>query len=337
MEERLKGRIRLDGPLSFITVMEEALYGEEGYYARDHLPITPEGDYLTGSTQPLMAKVTLNVLKRLDLLLGYEADYWEVGYGNADHVGYLASFEPDRRWTANDRVRRPLPSGVDFRALEAVPDRSLQGLIFSYELFDAFPVHRLMRVDGELREMKVGLRGDSALEFVEGEMDTALEDLAGKPPWHAGQIVDWTPEWGRFYGEMAKKLAKGILVTIDYGHEWGRLVDPRVRLEGTLTCYRDHRAHRRLLEDLGRNDLTAHVDFTALRCAGESQGLITLGFMRQAEWLVRGGIFAELEGASIRRKTEAMTLLDPLGMGHDLRVLIQGIGVERSDLNLDSL
>ncbi len=336
VEQRIRNRIRLEGPLSFATVMEESLYGKGGYYARDRLPISVEGDYLTGSTQPLLARATFTMLRRLDALLGHESDYWELGYGNADHVGHLVAFDPTRAWAAGDRIRRPLPTGVEFKPLDAVPDRSLRGLIFSYELFDAFPVYRLVNGGEGLRELKVGIGENSALAFEESDLSIAMPTMVTEGPWHPDQIVDWTPEWGRYYGELAKKLKKGIIVTIDYGYDWAKLVDPRARLKGTLACYRDHRAHRRLLEHLGHNDLTAHVDFTALRGAGESQGLETLGFMRQAEWLTRGGIFEGLEEAGVRQKAEAMTLLDPLGMGHDLRVLIQGIGVEKKFLQLDA-
>lgn len=336
VEQRIRNRIRREGPLSFATVMEESLYGEGGYYARDHLPISVEGDYITGSTQPLFARVTLTMLRRLDTVLGQDSHYWELGYGNGEHVRHLVALDSDRTWTAGDRIRRPLPSGVEFMPLEAVPDRSYRGLIFSYELFDAFPVYRLVEGSNGLRELKVGIGEHSTLAFEKGELRTPMASRVADGPWAPGQIVDWTPEWGRYYGELAKKLEKGLIVTVDYGYEWPKLADPRARLEGTLACYRDHRAHRRFLEDLGHNDLTAHVDFTALREAGESQGLETLGFMRQAEWLTRGGIFEGLDRAGVRQKAEAMALLDPLGMGHDLRVLIQGIGVEKKSLQLDA-
>ena len=127
---------------------------------------------------------------------------------------------------------------------------------------------------------------------------------------------------------IARKLRRGLVVTCDYGFERRRLVDARVRRYGTLACYSRQRVHRNPLVLLGRQDLTAHVDFTSLREAGEAEGLDTVALSRQALWLLATAVFEDLDGADLRTREEAMGLLDGEGMGEDIRVLVQARGVE---------
>src|SRR5262249_26215601 len=113
-----------------------------------------------------------------------------------------------------------------------------------------------------------------------------------------GQIADLAPAAATLYRELARRLGRGLLVTCDYGFERAQLLDRRVRRQGTLAAHRRHRVHRDALRAAGRQDLTAHVDFTALRRAGESEGLRTVAFTRLARWLLACGIFAELRMAT---------------------------------------
>ena len=335
--QRLRARIAANGPIPFAEVMREALYGEGGYYRRQTLAIGPEGDFVTASSiSPLFGRATAEVIRRLDLVLGRPSDFLEVGYGSGAHLGtVLESLEADsrRRVIAVDRVRRQMPPSVE--VFEEVPDAKetdVSGLIFSYELFDALPVHRLIgRQGGDVGELWVELDSSQTFRFVEGEIsDPVLVDclgpgFAGLAP---GQIADVTPGWTQLYRQLADLLLEGLLVTFDYGFERRRLFDPRVRPHGTLACYRSHRVHRDALSELGNQDLTAHVDFTALREAGEDGGLATFAFTRQARWLLACGLFDQIQEADQTGRIEAMDLLNPAGMGEEIRVLVQGRGVD---------
>jgi len=117
--DRLRDRIRASGPIPFAAFMEEALYGEGGYYRRDDLPIGAEGDFVTGSSfSPLFGRATARLLRRLDGALGRPADLFEAGSGTGVHLANVASTlldgraELDRRLLAWDRVVRPLPEVV---------------------------------------------------------------------------------------------------------------------------------------------------------------------------------------------------------------------------------
>ncbi len=336
--ERLRKRIAAEGPLPFADFMAEALYGESGYYRRPELPIGPSGDFVTGSSwSPLFAGTTARMVRRLDEALGAAADVLEVGPGNGDHlrwlVGRLAG-GPERRIYACDRVARALPEGVT--GLVAPDDASpLRGLIFSYELFDALPVHRVIgRENQSVGELRVAVGEEGDFRWTVGELsDPRLEEWLARRGVRlgAGQIGDLSLDWEPLYRRLAAALGEGLLVTCDYGFETAALYDPRVRRFGTLACYRGHRVHRDALRSAGDQDLTAHVDLAALREAGEGEGLVTVGLLRQAPYLLAAGIFEEL-AADPGAAQEARRLLDGEGMGEEIRVLVQARGIEgRSD------
>jgi SAM-dependent MidA family methyltransferase len=341
---RLQSLIRAQGPIPFAAFMEEALYGESGYYSREDVPIGETGDYVTGaSLSPLFGRVTARLLGRLDRPLGKPAEMFEAGFGTGVHLKNVVPTLIDRRVRAWDRVVRRAPSGVErVESLEAIEEGEIEGLIFSNELFDALPVHRLVgRGDGSVGEMWVDIDKEGTFVWKEGEVsDPALLDLLKNPdvPLQPGQVADLAPGWGPLYGELARRLGCGLLVTCDYGFERERLFDPRVRRHGTLACYTRQRVHRNPFVQVGEQDLTAHVDFTTLIRAGEAAGLTTVALTRQALWLTACGLFEELQGADLVTRHGAMALLDGEGMGEEIRVLVQARGIDPGEvLDLDVL
>jgi SAM-dependent MidA family methyltransferase len=356
VEERLRRRIEAEGPLPFAAFMEEALYGEGGYYRRPRAAIGEGGDFVTGSSlSPLFGRSTARLLCRLDAALGQPAELVEVGYGNGDHLaaalGALEEGEgpgSPRRVRAVDRAGRPLPPpAVDaerLAALEEIPEGEVAGLIFSYELFDALPVHRLIGgEEGDLEELWVGLAPpgeERAFAWQQRPLsDPALARLLGGARLAPGQVADLAPGWEPLYRQLARRLNRGLLVTCDYGFERAKLLDVRVRRHGTLACYRQQRVHRDPFVAVGEQDLTAHVDFSSLIAAGEAEGLTTVALTRQALWLTACGLFEELaqpaaaqHGVAATLRAQAMALLDGEGMGQETRVLVQARGVEAAEL-----
>lgn len=333
---RLKDRIGDHGRISFADFMAEALYGEGGYYRREETPIGPGGDFVTGSSlSPLFGRATAQLVSRLDEVLGRPVDILEVGYGSGDHLRHLLADLPadrERRIMALDRVARPVPEDVELLTdLSVLPEGGIEGLIFSYELFDALPVHRLVGTeDGGLRELWVALDQRGEFRYEEGELSNPeLQDCLGKGPsgLAPGQIADVSPQWGPLYRDLAGLLSRGLLVTCDYGFDRHRLLDRRVRLHGTLACYRRQRVHRDALSWVGEQDLTAHVDFTTLVEAGQDGGLETVAFTRQARWLLACGLFDQLQQADQATRLQAMDLLAADGMGEEIRVLVQSRGL----------
>jgi SAM-dependent MidA family methyltransferase len=347
-EERLRKRIQAQGAIPFAPFMEEALYGEGGYYNRDDLPIGPGGDFVTGSSfSPLFGRATGRLLRRLDGVLGGAAEFFEAGYGSGLHLASLAAVldggPAGRRLRAWDRVPRAVPEGVArVDRLRDIGDGEIDGIIFSYELFDALPVHRLIgRDEGGPGELWVDLGASGYWTFRQGELsDSALLFLLRNPDVELlpGQVADLAPTWRGLYCELARKLRRGLLVTCDYGYERPALLDPRVRLHGTLACYTKQRVHRNPFVRIGRQDMTAHVDFSTLIHGGELAGLTTVALTRQALWLLACGVFDDLEAADAATRQEAMALLDGEGMGEDVRVLVQSKGIDPGEvLDLEKL
>ena len=339
--ERLHALIEDQGPITFARFMEEALYGEGGYYSRQELAIGVDGDFITGpSYSPLFARATATLLRRMDAALGRSADFLEVGYGDGSHLRGLAEFPElaaTRRLLGCDRVRRSLPPPIETLAsLDEVETGELEGVVFSYELFDALPIHRLIGREGAgVGELLVGSEPDGSFSWREAEMsEPALGNFLGGAfeSLEPGQIADVSAHWRPLYGQMAAKLRRGLLVTCDYGFPLRQLLDARIRSHGTLACYRRQQVHRNPLIQVGEQDLTAHVDFTALMEEGEASGLETAALTRQAAWLTSCGIFEGLAEADQTERLEAMTLLDPAAMGEDIRVLVQARGVNLPEI-----
>ncbi|MGC8714963.1 MAG: SAM-dependent methyltransferase, partial [Leptodesmis sp.] len=142
---------------------------------------------------------------------------------------------------------------------------------------------------------------------------------------------------------VASRLQRGYVLTIDYGYSSDRYYNP-VRSQGTLQCYYQHRHHSDPYRYVGQQDITAHVDFTALQKQGERWGLDTLGFTKQGLFLMALGLGDRIAALSQSTATDAKTiqdilfrrdalqrLVDPTGLGN-FGVLIQSKGVPTDQL-----
>ena len=130
----------------------------------------------------------------------------------------------------------------------------------------------------------------------------------------------------RWLQQVAAKLQRGYLLTIDYGYEADRYYSPS-RSQGTLQCYTRHAHHDDPLVNIGQQDITAHVDFTTLQIQGKQSGLVTLGQVPQALFLMALGLGDRLAALAtdeyptgdqlrtlLRRRDSLQRLMDPLGL-----------------------
>ena len=237
---------------------------------------------------------------------------------------------------------------------EAIAPNSIIGCCFSNELVDAFPVHLFALNDGQIQEIYVTLAPETAAnedipQFGEvlGELSTpkiaeyfqwlGLDLLNGNYP--DGYRSEVNLAAGDWMGEVAGKLQRGYVVTIDYGYTAERYYNPS-RYQGTLQCYYKHRYHDNPYVNIGHQDITAHVNFTALELQGAACGLEKLGFVPQELFLMALGLgdriaaLATTEGIDIvtlmQRREVLHGLINPMGLGR-FGVLLQAKGLTASE------
>lgn len=215
------------------------------------------------------------------------------------------------------------------------------GVLFANELLDAMPVHQVVMRDEGLREVFVdgGAGGPerSALRVVEREPSTpalqAYLDAAGVAlePGARAEIGLAAVRWMR---DAARRLARGFIVLVDYGHE-ARELYSAAHAGGTLTSFTRHTmagsdaGRPQWLLEPGERDLTAHVDFSSIRAAAEAEGCVALGFLDQTYFLmgiVEGRGIGSLDPAQARA---LKTLIMPGGLGSTMKVLVLGKNVGR--------
>ncbi|MEA5504920.1 class I SAM-dependent methyltransferase [Halotia wernerae UHCC 0503] len=240
--------------------------------------------------------------------------------------------------------------------LEEIPTHAITGCFFSNELVDALPVHQFILEEGKLREIYVTTPEVKEVfsspafvpSFVEvtGEPSTLqltqYFDLVGidlSPGIYADgyrseinlAAVDWL-------SIVADRLQRGYVVTIDYGYPASRYYNPR-RSQGTLQCYYQHRYHNNPYINIGQQDITAHVDFTALERSGEGYGLEKVGFTQQGLFLMALGLGERIGNIShqklpisqlLRRRESLHQLLDPMRLG-GFGVLVQSKGLDEKE------
>lgn len=213
------------------------------------------------------------------------------------------------------------------------------GIIFSNELLDAFPIHR-MAWDAEARvwfEWGVGSSGD---DFVWKRRDEIIWDWRTESEQSGfllspeiesvlpdGFVVELCPAATRWWRKAAETLRQGRLMTIDYGFTAEEFLQPE-RVHGTLRAYSKHRNISSVLAEPGDQDLTAHVNFTALQNAGETVGLRTDALVSQAQFLSQrvDSFWNEMQFGHVREKEtfrQFQTLVHPSHLGHSFRVLLQ--------------
>ncbi|HEX8632702.1 MAG TPA: SAM-dependent methyltransferase [Pyrinomonadaceae bacterium] len=359
LAERLRARIRREGAISFRDWMAAALYDErEGYYRRADRPRWGRdgGDYRTSPERsPLFAATFARYFAALHAELGAPPRWaiLEAGAGAGDFArvaletlerDFPRVFQATRYYideTSFDARRRARENLTAFAGrVEFCRDdwRGLSfeaGVIFSNELLDAFPVHRVRMRDGRLRELYVAL--DAAGGFCWSEREPAAPSLAAHfarqgialTEGHTAEINPAVAEWSE---RAAAVLQRGFVVTVDYGAEAEELYRSAQRRDGTLRGFREHQFVADVLAHPGAHDLTTTINWTQLRQAGEAAGLETVSLERQDEFLLRAGALEQLERLTSRLDGEAERLrlrlgaremILPGGMSGGFQVLVQ--------------
>ena len=359
--ERLRAEIEADGPLPFARFMERALYEPgHGYYRRPVPgPGTAAGDYLTApEAHPIFGATIGRLIEQAWDALGRPEPFTitEPGAGTgALALGLLAGLrdlgspllavlryrplevEPLRLGVLRGRLAA---EGLDGPLVDTPQDGPEAGAVVANEVLDALPVHRVVGRPGGLRELLVTWTEGG---FAEVEAEPTTPALAARLAAEGveladGRVAEVCLALDAWVAGATARLDPGVAVLIDYGEDARDLYragDAR-RAAGTLRAFARHAVSGDPFRHVGRQDLTAHVDLTAVRRAASAAGLVPLGETTQAELLARLGS-GELARTSLTRpdaglqdalalRSAVARLMDPRGMG-GFRVLAFGRGL----------
>ncbi|MBD2091620.1 class I SAM-dependent methyltransferase [Microcoleus sp. FACHB-1515] len=357
--------------MTFAEFMNLALYHpQHGYYTTQP---RIEGDFFTSphlgaDFGELLAVQLAEMWKRLDRPQPFTL--LEMGAGQGllvqDIVRYLHRHHYDCFESIDYRIveqspaliaeqqRRLAPLMKSWRPNWCTWDEiewgSIVGCCFSNELVDAFPVHQVIVQNGQLQEIYVTWTANQFKETT-GELSTpklseyfeAIDiPITTYPDGYRTEVnlaaIDWLQT-------VSDRLQRGYVLTIDYGYRADRYYAP-FRREGTLQCYFQHQHHSDPYVLVGRQDLTAHVDFTTLQRRGERIGLETIGFTQQGLFLMALGLGDRISALSnpgaieisdlFSRRESLHALMNPTGLGN-FGVLVQGKGLNDEQKRLKGL
>lgn len=358
--------LRQSGPISFARYMELCLYHPElGYYMQGRERTGIWGDYFTSpDLHPIFARLVARQAAEMWEMLGCPARFsWvEMGAGRglfaADFLRWVKISRPDFLEALEYVVVEPGPrqrarvldrvvGEVDrarFRAVASIEElHSITGCFFSNELVDAFPVSIVTRYGGRLKEVYVEAHGEGLRESLGPITDSAVAAWVARyaPQLEEGYRVEVNRRATRWLISVAEKLKRGFVLTIDYG-SLAEALCTSTRPRGTLMAYLNHKATEDFYSAPGEQDLTSHVNFSALIDCGKEAGLTFLGLTTQERFLMAIGEaneFADLyePGQTMDEKLQARLKLKRLifpggseesqGMGNIFKVLIQGRGI----------
>jgi SAM-dependent MidA family methyltransferase len=345
----IAGEIRGSGGwLPFARYMELALYAPGlGYYMAGARKLGRDGDFVTAPEVSRLYGRTL--ARQVAQLAGLGlSDILEIGAGSgALAADLLAELErlgcppehylilelsPDLRDRSRDTLAARVPPLLERVAwLNRLPP-TFTGVVIGNEVLDAMPVHVFERQGARIVELGVAL-GTGGFEWsprpsgrAPAEPDPACFPVDG----YRSEIQYVARGFVRTLGDL---LARGAALFIDYGFPRHEFYHPQ-RSRGTLMCHYRHRAHDDPFLLPGLQDITAHLDFSAIAQAGQEGGLDLLGYTSQAQFLVNCGITGILSEtpatdavAYAPLAAQANTLLSPAEMGELFKVIAFGKGV----------
>lgn len=357
--------------MTFARFMEMTLYDKDhGYYMTQAVEqdqslrdrIGWKGDFYTApELSPILAKTLVQQVLEIDAQLGHPPTFTfvEMGGGNgtfaADFLQQCLIVAPDflNRLCYSLVERSPyLQSVQQSRIREGIGNRSegqltwvssvdqldldsVTGVMFSNELVDAFPVHRVRFDSQDLQEVFVDYQGG---QFVQQFGPLSSPKLGEYVEQHGvvfneGQVSELHLAAARWMFHVARVLRRGIVITIDYGHTNSDYYAAD-RKDGTLVCYHQHAVSTNPYARVGEQDMTAHVNFSALAKAGKESDLMPLGFTTLANWLMGLGVEVMVENQDPEsQEVQVLSqLLRPHGMGTTFKVFVQQKGMEATSL-----
>jgi len=346
---RIADQIRQDGPICFRDFMEMCLYDAgSGYYTSGCNGIGIRGDFYTSPTlTPIFGVLIAKKLEKMWRKMGgglFTVVEYGAGTGHlcGDILAYLAQNKKmsgslryciiEKSPLMRNYAKRQLPAMVEwYNCISEIGE--INGCVLSNELIDNFAVHRVV-MQGELMEVYIDYQEGftEVLRPAGPELKVYLDELGITLP--MGYATEINLEAVTWIKAVAEALKKGYVLTIDYGHKSNELYQMN-RRQGTLLCYYRHSVNDSFYEHMGEQDMTSHVNFSALSHWGAINGLTEISFTDQGSFLnslgFREQLMEALSGeenvilAAQKAARLSHTLL--LDMGSRYKVLIQQKGM----------
>ena len=347
----IKRQIDKKSRITFAEFMDIALYWPgKGYYTSENVRWGKDGDYLTSiDVSPVFGRLLAYQINEMWQNLGSPPQFSiiEVGAGREGlsfHIrDTIKKLFPEFYKTADFQLVdvnpihiQKLEERTSFHSSIEDIKPGITGCIISNELIDAFPVHRVVEMDG-LKEIYVGYE-DAGFMEIRGELSSSglndyLEKIGIKlEQGQKAEINLKALDWIKSIGAL---LERGFVITIDYGLPARELF--RHNRNGNLLCYYRHTMNNNPFHQIGYQDITAKVDFTSLAAAGRDAGLEVTGFTTQFYFFMGIGALGEFKEVeelnmgnldAFQWNQGIKELMLPGGMGDDFKVLIQHKGVE---------
>lgn len=362
LQKLILERIRRGGPITFADYMQACLYDPDyGYYSQG--AERHRADYYTSvEMSPIFGRLIARQLREMWAMLGQPRrfDVVECGAGSGKLARQILDFSrdalpeyyaairyhaveisPNRRKSAVAALTSHVRDGRAAVVAE-LPQTIADGCVLSNEFFDALPVHRVVMSADGLREIFVDVEGDQLREQTRPVSTPEIGEYFQRQQikLREGQITDVGLDACRWIQEIGRELERGFVLTVDYGREARELYDEH-HMRGTTLAYCNHRATEDFYLAPGEQDLTAHVNFTALDLWGRKAGLVRTGLTSQSNFLVsvaKQSNFADLahgdenELSQLRSRLQFKSLVYPEGMGEAFQVMVQQKGIAAPEL-----
>ena len=355
LRQKIEWAIRERGPIPFSRYMEFCLYDPDlGYYSRKTEQFGKAGDFYTSSdVHAVFGRLLARQFEEMWRVLGSppKVEFLELGPGRGlfaqdvldwsrkkfspffDALHYsLAERSPALCQRLQETLNRQFAAGKASLRASADKPGDVPLIIFANEFFDAFPVE-VLSSRGKL------LIGEEQGRFVENWTPASTAELDfldhyGVHP-EVGERVEVSLAAQDYLSQLAASLHRGFMVTIDYGYTRPELLAGRHR--GTVTAVRRHSVSANPYEAPGEQDITAHVNFTALAAAAGLQGMYVHPLVSQSQFLLgigEGNQFADafedcrLPQERAKVALQLKHLVTPAGMGESFHVLVASKGVQ---------
>ena len=357
LERSLIGHIAKYGPVTFESFMNFVLYdNDQGYYptrrrTSGSKPVGTDGDYFTSPiTHPVFGALLALQLREMWLLLDSPSEFTvvEMGAGDgtlrSDILEYVQQELPDFaqtiRYVATDLVP---PSNVNGVIGNSCLPVDVVGCIISNELLDAYPFNRFIVRDGVVKEIFVDYQGggfvDSVGEVSEPEITARVDPfLDSLTEGYKGEVNLRLAYWS---DSVSAALQRGYVITIDYGYDRPDLYESS-RRSGSMRCYYQHTLSQDPLRRIGKQDITSHVDFTAVDHTLMVNRIKRVGTLSQRQFLFNLGLKDFSDDITLRSLTKELSredsqenlaaiesLIDAEGLGK-FRVVVHSKSIDQA-------